>query len=168
MHLLGERAVAGRLRGITMSLIHYYKQPVLREPVVIVALGGWNDAADAATTALKFLIQRWEPTKIAEIDSEDFFVFTETRPTIKFTDGIQKAITWPTNQFLAYSNADFTHDVILFLGVEPQLKWQTLPKHLWKLADTLTYRKSFSWERSWPMFPIPWPFLLPAPLPIPM
>jgi len=69
MHLLGERAVAGRLRGITMSLIHYYEQPVLREPVVIVALGGWNDAADAATTALKFLIQRWEPTKIAEIDS---------------------------------------------------------------------------------------------------
>src|SRR5437588_6803112 len=128
MHLLGERAVAGRLRGITMSLIQYYKQPVLREPVVIVALGGWNDAADAATTALKFLIQRWEPTKIAEIDSEDFFVFTETRPTIKFTDGIQKAITWPTNQFLAYSNADFTHDVILFLGVEPQLKWQTFTK----------------------------------------
>lgn len=111
-----------------MSLIHYYKQPVLREPVVIVALGGWNDAADAATTALKFLIQRWKPTKIAEIDSEDFFVFTETRPTVKFTDGIQKAITWPTNQFLAYSNEDFTHDVILFLGVEPQLKWQTFTK----------------------------------------
>jgi proteasome assembly chaperone (PAC2) family protein len=111
-----------------MSLIHYYKQPVLREPVVIVALGGWNDAADAATTALKFLIQRWEPTKIAEIDSEDFFVFTETRPTIKFIDGMQRAITWPTNQFLAYSNPDFTHDVILFLGVEPQLKWQTFTK----------------------------------------
>jgi len=88
-------------------------------------LGGWNDAADSATTAIKFLMDRWTPIKIAEIDSEDFFVFTETRPTIKFVDGIQRTITWPSNQFLAHIATDFSRDIILFLGTEPQLKWKT-------------------------------------------
>ena len=108
-----------------MSYIQYHKQPVLRDPVVIVAFGGWNDAADSATTAIKFLVDRWKPVKFAEIDSEDFFVFTESRPTIKFVEGIQRSVVWPTNQFLSYTAPDMNRDVILFLGVEPQLKWKT-------------------------------------------
>ena len=72
-----------------MSHIRYYNEPELREPVVIVAFGGWNDAADSATTAIKFLVNRWTPQKIAEIDTEDFFDFTETRPTVKFVDGVR-------------------------------------------------------------------------------
>lgn len=108
-----------------MSQIQYYDQPELRDPVMVVAFGGWNDAADAATTTLKFLIDHWSAEKIAEIDAEDFFVFTETRPTIKHVDGVQSSIVWPDNQFLAYNDLDLTHDVILFLGTEPQLKWKT-------------------------------------------
>lgn len=111
-----------------MSHIQYYQdyqEPVLRDPIVIVAFGGWNDAADSATTAVKFLQNRWQPEKVAEIDSEDFYVFTETRPTIKLIDGLQRAVVWPTNQFFAHSDPALTRDVILFIGVEPQLKWKT-------------------------------------------
>jgi proteasome assembly chaperone (PAC2) family protein len=108
-----------------MSYVRYYTHPILRDPVVIVALGGWNDAADSATTAIKFLVDLWKPTKFAEIDSEDFFVFTETRPLIKFVDGVQRTVVWPTNQFLAHYAPNFNRDVILFLGTEPQLKWKT-------------------------------------------
>lgn len=108
-----------------MSFIQYHNQPILRDPIALVAFGGWNDAAEAATTAIKFLIERWKPIKIAEIDSEDFFVFTETRPTVKYVDGIQRTIIWPTNQFFAYIATEFNRDVILFTGVEPQLKWKT-------------------------------------------
>ena len=108
-----------------MSFIQYHNQPILRDPIALVAFAGWNDAAEAATTAIKFLIERWKPIKIAEIDSEDFFVFTETRPIVKFVDGIQRTITWPTNQFFAYIATELNRDVILFTGVEPQLKWKT-------------------------------------------
>jgi hypothetical protein len=111
-----------------MEYIHYLSEPKLRDPVVVAALGGWNDAADAATTAIKFLIDRWKPTKIAEIDTEDFFVFTETRPTVRYVDGIQRTIIWPSSQFLAYQAPHLNHDVILHLGVEPQLKWKTFSK----------------------------------------
>ena len=108
-----------------MSFIQYHSQPELRDPIMIVAFAGWNDAAESATTAVKFLIDKWKPTKFAEIDSEDFFVFTEARPTVKLVDGLQRTVVWPTNQFFAYTSPEQTRDVILFLGVEPQLKWKT-------------------------------------------
>ena len=108
-----------------MSFVQYHSQPELRNPIMIVAFAGWNDAAESATTAVKFLIDKWKPTKFAEIDSEDFFVFTEARPTVKLVDGLQRTVVWPTNQFYAYPSLEHTRDVILFLGVEPQLKWKT-------------------------------------------
>ena|SRR5215831_8538330 len=106
-----------------MPLIHYYRQPELRSPVVIAAFAGWNDAADSATTAVKFLIEKWKPIKLAEIDAEEFFVFTETRPNIRLIEG-QRSIIWPTNQFVYYDSPSLDHDIILYIGVEPQLKWK--------------------------------------------
>jgi len=106
-----------------MPLIQYYGQPKLRSPVVIAAFAGWNDAADSATTAVKLLIEQWKPIKLAEIDAEEFFDFTETRPTIRLVEG-QRSIIWPTNQFLYYNAPGLDHDVILYIGVEPQLKWK--------------------------------------------
>src|SRR2546423_3708239 len=111
-----------------MEYIQYHSQPELRNPVLVAALGGWNDAADAATTAIKFLIDRWKPTKIAKFYIEDFIVFTEPRPTIRYVDGIQRTIIWPSSQFLAYQAPDLSHDIILYLGAEPQLKWKTFSK----------------------------------------
>ncbi|MBV9616748.1 MAG: PAC2 family protein [Ktedonobacteraceae bacterium] len=108
-----------------MSFIQYHNRPILRDPIALVAFGGWNDAAEAATTAIRFLVDRWKPIKIAEIDSEDFFVFTETRPTVKLIDGIQRTLIWPSNQFYAHIASELNRDVILFTGVEPQLKWKT-------------------------------------------
>ncbi|HJT57254.1 MAG TPA: PAC2 family protein [Ktedonobacteraceae bacterium] len=111
-----------------MDYVKYYRQPELRNPLLIAAFAGWNDAADAATTAVKFLIDRWKPTKLAEIEPEEFFVFTETRPSVQSNKGIQNTITWPSNQFLSYSAPYLDHDIIIYLGVEPQLKWKTFTK----------------------------------------
>ncbi len=108
-----------------MALVHYLKKPELRNPVVVAAFAGWNDAADAATTVVKFLIDRWKPTKFAEIEAEEFYVFTETRPTISASKGLLRAITWPSNYFYAFTAPQFDRDIILYLGVEPQLKWKT-------------------------------------------
>ncbi len=107
-----------------MAFVQYHGQPEIRSPVVVAAFAGWNDAADAATTAIKFLIDRWKPTMFAEIEPEEFYVFTETRPIIHASKGVQRAITWPSNQFLSHAAPDMDRDIILFLGVEPQLKWK--------------------------------------------
>ncbi len=108
-----------------MAFVHYLKKPELRNPIVIAAFSGWNDAAEAATTAVKFLIDRWQTVRIAEIEPEEFYVFTETRPTVQLKKGLVRAISWPSNQFYAYIDPSWERDVILYAGVEPQLKWKT-------------------------------------------
>jgi proteasome assembly chaperone (PAC2) family protein len=111
-----------------MDYVKYFSQPELRRPLLIAAFAGWNDAADAATTAVKFLIDRWKPTKLAEIDPEEFFVFTETRPLVQSSKGMQNTIIWPVNQFMSYSAPYMDHDILIYLGSEPQLKWKTFTK----------------------------------------
>ena len=56
-----------------MAFVHYLKKPELRNPVVVAAFSGWNDAAEAATTAVKFLKERWKTVCIAEIEAEEFY-----------------------------------------------------------------------------------------------
>src|SRR2546430_11683428 len=111
-----------------MEYIQCQSEPELRDPVVVAALGGGNDAADSATTAIKFLIDRWKPAKIGDIEIEDFFVFTETRPIIKLVEGIQRTIVWPSSQFLAYQAPHSPYDIILYLCSDPQLKRTTFSK----------------------------------------
>ena len=108
-----------------MSLIQYYEQLELRNPIVVAAFGGWSDAADSASTAIKFLVEHWKSQKIAEVEAEDFFVFTEARPIVSLSDDMQRTIIWPSCQFLAQHVDNLERDVILFTGVEPQLKWKT-------------------------------------------
>ena len=108
-----------------MAFVHYLKKPELRNPVVVAAFSGWNDAAEAATTAVKFLKDRWKTVCIAEIEAEEFYVFTDTRPTVQTKRGQVRSINWPTNQFYAFVDPTWERDVILFAGVEPQLKWKT-------------------------------------------
>ena len=108
-----------------MAFVHYLKKPELRSPVLVAAFAGWNDAAEAATTAVKFLIDRWKTICIAEIEPEEFYVFTETRPTVQTKRGHVRSINWPANQFYAFVDPTWERDVILYVGVEPQLKWKT-------------------------------------------
>jgi len=108
-----------------MAFIEFSQEPELRNPVLIAAFGGWNDAADAATTALKFLVDHWKPLRFAELDGEDFFVFTETRPTIQFARGMLRRLNWPGGRFFAHNDPSLDHDIVLYLGPEPQLRWKT-------------------------------------------
>ncbi|HLI07927.1 MAG TPA: PAC2 family protein [Ktedonobacteraceae bacterium] len=111
-----------------MTYVQYHAEPELRNPVLVAAFGGWNDAADAATAAVKILSDRWHTVKLADIEPEDFFVFTETRPIVRYVDGIERSITWPVSQFSAHQSPFMNRDIILFQGSEPQLKWKTYTK----------------------------------------
>lgn len=108
-----------------MAFIEYSQEPELRSPILVAAFGGWNDAADAATTALKFLIDHWKPLRFAEVDGEEFFLFTETRPTIQFSKGMLRRLSWPGGRFFAYIDPSRERDIVLYLGPEPQLRWKT-------------------------------------------
>jgi proteasome assembly chaperone (PAC2) family protein len=108
-----------------VDYISTYASPELRNPVLIAAFAGWNDASEAATFAARVLIQQWQARKLAEIDPEEFFVFTDSRPHVRMVGRFQRRVDWPANEFYYHSDPDADRDYVVLVGTEPQLKWRT-------------------------------------------
>lgn len=98
----------------------------LRDPVMVAAFGGWNDAAAAASNAVVFLGERLGARRVAAIDPEAFYDFQATRPLVDLTTGERNApIVWPEVEVLVARPADGDHDVVLVAGAEPSMRWRT-------------------------------------------
>jgi proteasome assembly chaperone (PAC2) family protein len=96
----------------------------LRAPILVTAFAGWNDAGEAATSAVRFVRRRWRVEPFAEIDPEEFYDFTQARPRVRLDRGGQRLIEWPQNIFSAQRIEGAEHDVILLEGIEPHLGWR--------------------------------------------
>jgi len=97
----------------------------LRDPVMIAAFRGWNDAGDAASFAAQHLGRSWRSKKFAWIEPEDFFDFQAVRPHVKLIDGVTRQISWPSNDFFAARVDGAPHDIMVLVGTEPNLRWRT-------------------------------------------
>src|SRR5438046_4150365 len=100
-------------------------QPELARPVLVAAFRGWNDGAQAASLAAGYLARLWEAEQIAEVDPEGFFDFQATRPHVSLVDGITRRIDWPETAFYHGKPAGLDRDVVLLLGIEPNVRWRT-------------------------------------------
>ncbi|HEX8742715.1 MAG TPA: PAC2 family protein [Thermoleophilaceae bacterium] len=120
-----------------MEHVEWTERPELRRPALVVAFKGWNDAGEAATAALDYLVDSFEATEFARIDPEEFYDFTAVRPTVRLEEGLTRVIEWPENTFSAARVAGAEHDLILFEGVEPSLRWNTFTQLLIEVAREL-------------------------------
>jgi hypothetical protein len=92
----------------------------LHSPVLLVGLTGWFDVAGAATAALAHLTDG--ALTVGEIDADEFYDFTQERPTVEFFDGETRRISWPANDFEVVRTGG-AHDLVVLNGVEPHLAW---------------------------------------------
>jgi proteasome assembly chaperone (PAC2) family protein len=111
--------------------------PDLVEPVVVAAFEGWNDAGDAASTALEHLELSWDATPLAAVDPEDYYDFQVTRPTVHLVDGISRRIEWPTTRLSVCRPPGADHDVVLIRGSEPNMRWRSFCGELISYLDRL-------------------------------
>jgi proteasome assembly chaperone (PAC2) family protein len=119
------------------AYVRWRTKPELRAPLLLAAFAGWNDASQVATFSLATLLKVWSATRVAEIDPEEFFDFTDTRPTISLDATRQRSLHWPTNAFFAHQLGESGHDVVLLIGTEPQLKWRTFTQSVVHVAQLL-------------------------------
>src|SRR5215210_8806944 len=120
-----------------MDEVQWLERPELRSPALVCAFKGWNDAGEAATAALGFLIDSFDATEVARIDPEEFYDFTAVRPTVRLAEGRTRVVEWPENTFCAARVAGADHDLILFEGVEPSLRWNGFTQILIDVAREL-------------------------------
>lgn len=123
-----------------MEHVRWVSRPVLSEPVVIAAFEGWNDAGDAASTAARYLADRWDAEVIADVDPEEFYDFSSTRPQVHLDDDGIRQIVWPTTDVLAASLPGGQGDALIILGNEPQLRWRTYCQQLVGVAQAYDAR----------------------------
>ena len=116
-------------------------RPELDRPNIIASFQGWNDAGQAASTAVRFLIENWKAQPFARIDPEEYFSFSDTRPTIRIVDGNSRELSWPRNEFFYSKGESGTPDAILLAGIEPNLKWRTFCGEIMDLAKSFNARR---------------------------
>jgi proteasome assembly chaperone (PAC2) family protein len=117
--------------------LHIHSRPELEKPVLIAAFRGWNDGAQAASLAAGYLAKNWDAEQFAEIDPENFFDFQATRPHVSLEEGLTRRIDWPETGFYHARPEGFDRDVVLLLGIEPNLRWRTFSDLVVGLASEL-------------------------------
>ena len=118
--------------------------PLLRNPVMVMAFSGWNDAAEAASGAVEHLLSGWRnisddvvPELIADVESEDYYDFQVNRPVVSIDESQIRSITWPTTQVFGLSIPSMPRDLVIVTGVEPSMRWKSFTSDLLDLADDL-------------------------------
>ncbi|MDP3972877.1 MAG: PAC2 family protein [Candidatus Nanopelagicales bacterium] len=108
--------------------------PSLREPVMITAFEGWNDAGEAATDAIDHLREVFDAELLAELDPDDYYDFQVNRPHVHLADS-ERRISWPTTKLFVSRAGD--RDVVLIHGIEPNIRWRAFCQELLGAAQRL-------------------------------
>ncbi|MGP4010080.1 PAC2 family protein [Streptomyces sp. 4N124] len=111
--------------------------PELIDPVMVAAFEGWNDAGDAASTAVAHLDREWKGEVFAALDAEDYYDFQVNRPTVWMDAGVRK-ITWPTTRLsVVRIGGEKPRDLVLVRGIEPSMRWRSFCNELLGFAHEL-------------------------------
>jgi proteasome assembly chaperone (PAC2) family protein len=114
-----------------------YRPDGLRAPALICGFKGWNDAADAASSAITFVAGALGAQRFATIDPEEFYDFQSTRPQVKLVEGHSRRIEWPEVELYEARVPRAPRDLVLLVGHEPSMKWRTFSRVITDLAEAL-------------------------------
>ena len=117
-----------------MDEIEFHGEPPSNIPTMVVAFGGWVDAGEAATGALRSLVRQLAATPLATIDPEEFVDFTTIRPVVRLSAEGQRTIRWPRIALWTWQPPAGGAGLLLFRGVEPQRRWRTYATLLLDIA----------------------------------
>jgi proteasome assembly chaperone (PAC2) family protein len=97
-----------------------HASPTLHEPILVVSLEGWIDAAGSAQGAMRHLIQATDAQALVTFDADTFLDWRARRPTMHLREGVNTGLTFAT---LEMSYARASRDVVFLHGHEPDMRW---------------------------------------------
>jgi proteasome assembly chaperone (PAC2) family protein len=108
-----------------MDEVAFHREPPTTIPTMVVGFGGWIDAGEAATGAIRALVRQLGAVPLATMDPEDFFDFTQVRPVVRLSTAGERLIRWPRSAFWTWQPPTGGAGLLLFRGMEPQRRWRT-------------------------------------------
>jgi proteasome assembly chaperone (PAC2) family protein len=120
--------------------LRIHVEPTLRDPAMVLAFEGFNDAGEAATTALRYVSDAIRSVPLADLDAEEFYDFTVRRPNLVLDQKKARKVVWPRNQF-RFGSIDASRELVIGQGVEPHLRWRSFSDHIARLARELGVKR---------------------------
>ncbi|WP_040492624.1 proteasome assembly chaperone family protein [Ilumatobacter nonamiensis] len=114
--------------------------PTLHEPVMIVMLTGWIDAAGAAAAATDQLTRACESSPILSFDDDTYVDYRARRPTMELRDGLNTNLDWATIEMRA-GRSPGGRDVLFLVGPEPDMAWRRFGRAVATLATEFGVRQ---------------------------
>ena len=132
-----------------MENLVIYERPKLKKPYMVVGISGWVDGGEAATGSVRYLVNKLSARKLGEIPIAGFHVFevpgiNSMRPHIEIKDGILQQHKLPGNEFFYWVNEKSEHDLILFRGTEPSLRWEQYLEAVLNVAEEFKVARVYS------------------------
>lgn len=104
--------------------------------VLICAFEGWNDAAESASSAAKLISESLGCQIAAEVDSEDYYDFQFTRPSVSFNDSGDREISWPGTAFMISGEKDPSLSRFsVLIGTEPARRWKAFTSEILEMIE---------------------------------
>jgi len=125
--------------------LHVSETPNLDGPRVLLGFSGWMDGGEVSTGTVKYLVNKLDARKFAEIEPEGFYIYNFPgsmemtalfRPHTKIADGLIRSFEVPTNEFFCYEQSN----LILFVGKEPNLQWSDFMDCVFSLCSQFNAR----------------------------
>lgn len=120
--------------------LRMYVQPTLHDAALVACFEGWNDAGEAATSAVRYLADAIRSVPLASIDCEEFLDLTVRRPVVRVGAQGERHIEWPRTEFV-YGSPDASREIVLSHGVEPHVHWRRYSDLITALVSRLEIRR---------------------------
>lgn len=134
--LPGREEGAGHDRAATdleFGIDRHVDDPTLHEPILIVMLNGWIDAAGAAAAAMQQLSTACESTPVLSFDDDSYIDYRARRPMMELRDGLNTNLVWSTIE-MRMGRTPGGRDVLFLVGPEPDMAWRRFGRAVSTLA----------------------------------
>ncbi len=119
----GASAVSPEGPGGMTEIFEVHREPVLREPLLVVSLEGWVDAGLGATTAIASLLDSGHTEPLVTFNGEHFLDQRARRPVARIVNGITTELTWPRT-VVQQGSDESGRDLLFLVGPEPDFHWR--------------------------------------------
>ena len=114
--------------------------PLFSKRTLIVAFEGWNDAGEAATSAVKVIAEEIGAETVLSIDPEEYCEFHYARPQVYFDEDGNRQLRWPATDLMVPSAEVIAEhpewaNLFILIGVEPALRWRSFAAEVLEIID---------------------------------
>ena len=119
--------------------------------VLVAAFDGWNDAGEAASSAIAHLRDSGKYETVFSVDPELYFDYQYTRPQVAIDGEGKRTLRWPEATLLKPVRQTRGTQLWLLTGVEPARSWQAFATEFIDVAlrEDITGMVSIGSMMSW-------------------